>query len=401
MLNLNDDFYRFVESQKESDITRLILQKDKFRTFDFQLAIEQIEARKKIRQKLPTWYTNYRLLFPSGLSAEQASSEQTARYKQQLVIGSSVCDLTGGLGVDLYYLSRKAEQAFYVERFADYCETARHNFRELQATNITVIHDDGTRFASAPSPAIDTYYIDPARRGTENRRLFALSDYEPNVLTLIPQLLPKTKRIVIKVSPMADLSEGLFQLKRVTEVHVLSVKNECKELLFVLDRDHQDEPVQVVCANLDYEGRATEIFRFTPEEEHNAIPPYAEAGGQYLYEPNVSILKAGAFKCLTARYAVRKIAPNSHLYTSDKLIADFPGRKFTVLSTEPYSNRQINELSKRHGCANITVRNFPVSVEEIRKKSQIKDGGSVYIFATTSLTGKKIVIETQKTETAD
>lgn len=399
-MHLNEEFYRFIQEHLQSDVTKLLLSENRqHRSFDFQLAIEQIEARKKIKNKLPTWEQNLKLIFPSKLSSEQASSEQTARYKQNLVVGKSICDLTGGLGVDLYYMSQKTEQAIYVERFSHYCETAAHNFSELKATSIEIICDDCTRFALNTNREIDTFYIDPARRGKENKRLFALSDYEPNVLKLIPELIRKSRRTIVKVSPMADITACLVQFDRtVSEVHVISVKNECKELLFVLDRE-PSEHTEIICVNLDYTGKTVELFRFFPDKEKSGTIEYAEEIDRYLFEPNASLLKAGAFKSLTEQFQVKKLAPNSHLYTSTQQIENFPGRRFRTISVVPFQSRTLSELSKRYRTANITTRNFPLSVETIRKKTKIKDGGDIYLFATTLSSGKKVIVEARKHQT--
>ena len=266
--------------------------------FDVAWAILQIEARKKIQHKLPTWASNMDLVFPSVLSTEQCSSEQTAQYKQRLISSGDLADLTGGLGIDTYYFSQKASQVVYVERMAEYCQAARSNFKNLGADNIQVVEDDCTHFVQNNDHRFDTIYIDPARRGSGNKRIFALTECEPNVVELLPTLLQQARRIVIKVSPMADISAILALLPEITEIHVVSVRNECKEVLLVIDSTllPTDNNPMIYCVNIESSGD-TSVFSFRMSEEKQL--PHStpcEKISRYLYEPNSSILKAGAYK---------------------------------------------------------------------------------------------------------
>lgn len=227
---------QFIKEHAADDLARLLLSAAKYPGMDIPFLVDQIAARRQIREKLPSWYENERLAFPSKIAAEQCSSEQTAAYKQELVGEDwTVCDLTGGLGIDSYFLSRKAKHLTYIERFPAYCEAAEYNFSVLGAGNITVVNGDITQFVEA-LPVVDAFYIDPARRGESNKRVFALQDCEPDLPGLLPELLKRSSRVIAKLSPMADIQMTLELLPGTTSVHVLSVKNECKELLFVTER---------------------------------------------------------------------------------------------------------------------------------------------------------------------
>ncbi|MDD2438576.1 MAG: SAM-dependent methyltransferase [Massilibacteroides sp.] len=385
----------FIEEQAESDTNRLLLDAARYPEIDIPFVVDQILSRKKIREKLPSWYANKALVFPTSLAAEQCSSERTALYKQRLIRpGEHVCDLTGGLGVDTFAFSRKARQVTYIERFERYADTARTNFQTLGSANITVMQGDGTELVSS-LVGIDTFYLDPARRGEGNKRVFALSDCEPDLTLLLPRLFERAPRVIVKISPMADIDHTLTLLPDTTEVHVVAVRNECKELLFVMERSMKRKEVPIVCAHLK-SGNDEDCFVFTTSEERTIVPVYAQKPENYLYEPNASLLKAGAFKLLTERYPVRKIQVNSHLYTSNRLILDFPGRIFCVEAVLPFSSSLAKRIAKEIPQANITVRNFPLSAEALRIKTRIKDGGNTYLFATTLSDGERVLIQTKK-----
>ena len=385
---------RFIRDHAADDPARLLLSASKYPGMDIPFLVDQIAARRQIREKLPSWYENGQLVFPAKIAAEQCSSEQTAAYKQSLIGEDwTVCDLTGGLGIDSYFLSRKAKHLTYIERFPAYCEAAKHNFSVLGAGNITVVNADSTQSVDT-LPEVDAFYIDPARRGESNKRVFALQDCEPDLPGLLPELLKRSPRIIAKLSPMADIQMTLDLLPGTTSVHVLSVKNECKELLFVTERGADGREPMIHCINFGPDGMQS--FLFTVEEERNAplIPAGRVAG--YLYEPNASVLKAGAFKQIAVRMGVKKLQVSSHLYTSDQLIPGFPGRRFRVDEVLPFTGKLCKGLSKTIPQANITVRNFPLSVEELRKRTKIADGGSVYLFATTLADGEKVLVRCTK-----
>lgn len=390
-----DNFRQFVIEHAADDLTRLLLSASRYPTIDVAFAVEQIASRRQIREKLPMWYANDALLFPSKISAEQCSSEQTASYKQRLVKeGDSLCDLTGGLGIDSYYFSRQVGHVTYIERFPAYCEAAQNNFAALKADNITIVEGDSTELV-AGLPGFDVFYIDPARRGEGNKRVYALTDCEPDLPALLPELFRHAPKVIAKLSPMADIRMTLDLLPGTTEIHVLSVKNECKELLFIVERDAETASPAIHCINFNNNG-TEESFTFSLQEEQGEELHLARQLKSYFYEPNASLLKAGAFKSTAARFGLEKLHVSSHLYTSDERKDDFPGRSFIVEEVYPFSGKLCKTLHKDIPQANITVRNFPLSVDELRKRTKIADGGDVYLFATTLADGSKILVKCRK-----
>ena len=385
---------QFVREHAGDDLNRLLLSASRYPEIDIPFAVEQIASRRQIREKLPSWYANEGLLFPSCLAAEQCSSEQTASYKQRLIKKDDhVCDLTGGLGIDSYFFSRKAAKVTYIERFGHYCETARFNFKRLGAANIHVIEGDGTALLKQLT-GIDVFYIDPARRGDGNRRVFALQDCEPDLTTLLPSLLEQAPFVIAKLSPMADISQTIGLLPGTTAVHILSVKNDCKELLFVIERDPVVSSPVINCIHFTSGGKE-EAFLFSLQQEKEAEVACAEQVEAYLYEPNASVLKAGAFKsvCLPG---MKKLHVNSHLYTSDRIEEGFPGRLFRVEEVIPFSSKCCKTLYKTLPQANISTRNFPLKTDDLRKRTRIKEGGDVYLFATTLHNEEKVFIRCRK-----
>lgn len=386
----------FIKNHLSDNTDKLLLNAARYPGIDIPFVVDQIIARRQIKDKLPQWYANDNLIYPSRLSTEQCSSEVTAAYKQRLIAGTSVCDLTGGLGVDSFYFSQKAKEVIYVERFRDYCEAAASNFKELNAGNIRILNKDAREVAG--NIRTDTFYADPARRADGDKRVFALTDCEPDILQLKPLLLEQAQRLIIKISPMADLGETLRLLPETTEIHVLSVKNECKELLFILEKNTPKDIEQVAIHAVNYEtGGNMQQFIFTPAQEKEAEPYTTNVVKKYLYEPNTAILKSGAFKLTAARFGLEKLHRHSHLYTSGSECADFPGRKFIVSEVFEFSGKLLKQIGKVIPQANITTRNFNLSVAELRKRSGIKEGGDTYLMATTISNDKQILIACRKT----
>ena len=395
-MKLNEEQRVFMREHVSDDIPKLLLKASRYPNLDVPFLCDQLLIRRHIREKLPTWYANEDLLFPAKITAEQCSSEQTALYKQRLVQPTDkLCDLTGGLGIDSFYFSLRVQSVCYVERFSEYCNIARDNFEILGARNIQIIHGDSVDCLNRLC-GFDVFYIDPARRGKENKRVYALSDCEPNLPALLPELLSLSPRVIAKISPMADLQQTLSVLPGTVEIHVLSVRNECKELLFDIRRERLEgkEPV-VHAVNFTSVGEE-EVFEFTISEERDSLLSYAKEVRHYLYEPNASLMKAGAFKIVALRYGLEKLQVNSHLYASDALKVDFPGRIFEVEKVYPFNNRQCKELGREIPKANIAVRNFPLSADELKKKCQIKDGGDVFLFGTTLSNGDRVLIRGHK-----
>ena len=394
---MTENMRKFIREHAGDDVVRLLLEASRGDAgIDMRFACGQIAARQRIKDKLPSWYADDAIVIPSTLAAEQCSSEQTAAYKQRLVErDDAVCDLTGGLGVDAYFLSRKARCVTYVERNGDYCQAARHNMAQLGADNVAVVHAGASEAVAAGlAAAANVFYLDPARRGVGNKRVFALQDCEPDVTALWPALRGRGARVIVKLSPMLDISRVLAQLPDVREVHVVAVGNECRELLAVAC-DAPPEEVNVCCVNFTPSGEE-QRFCFGYDEEALAEVSCAAAVQDYLYEPNASLLKAGAYRTVAARYGVEKLHPNSHLYTSGTYLPAFAGRTFAVKRVYPFDKRLCRDLRLQLPQANITVRNFPLSVYELRLRTRIADGGETYLFATTLHTGKRVLIECRK-----
>ena len=386
----------FIQAHLSDDPDPLLLSASRYPEIDMPFVVAQITARRQIKEKLPTWYQQEQLLFPAKIAAEQCSSEQTALYKQQLVTEEdTLCDLTGGLGIDSYYFSRRVKQVYYIERFPSYCEVARANMATLGARNVAVLEGDSTQWLDQ-LPAIDVFYVDPARRGEGNKRMFALSDCEPDLTQLLPRLLAKAPRVIAKLSPMADLRQTLALLPTTQAIHILSVKNECKELLFVIGREPRESAVPIHCVHLTKQAASDECFVCSLEAEQQAASHLATTLRRYLYEPNASVLKAGAFKQVACQFPVEKLQVSSHLYTSDHYLDRFPGRRFEVDEVIPFHSKSCKQLAGQSLQANVTTRNFPLTVEALRKKCRIREGGDIYFFATTGPKEEKLLIRTHK-----
>ncbi len=395
-MHLSPELKSFIRDHFHEDTDRLLLTASRYPEIDVPFAIMQILCRRQIREKLPSWFACEDLIYPSRLSAEQCSSEQTARYKQKLLKGGSFCDLTGGLGVDTHFFAQSASRALYIERYPDYCEAARHNFAVLETPHLQGVLQADVRTIVGKLEA-DTFYIDPARRNQANQRTFALSDCEPDILQIKDRLLTASRRLIVKISPMADPEQTLKLLPETSEIHIVAVKNECKELLFVLEPEVEQEKgeTRIHAVNLR-SGLPAQEFSFQAREERDCPPAPTAQPGSYLYEPHAAILKSGAFKLTAHRYGLQKLHRHSHLYTSSAYVTGFPGRCFAVDEVYPYSGKQLKQLGKQFIHANITIRNFPQSVADIRKRTGIKEGGDIYFFATTLANEQKVLIRTHK-----
>jgi hypothetical protein len=390
-INLSADLIRFVNEHEQDDIHSLALKSKKYPDIDMELAIRQISGRRVAKGKIPTWYSHDHIVYPRSLSMEQSSSEQTARYKAALYGGVSMADLTGGFGVDFSFISPNFKEATYIELQPELTTIARHNFDVLGLNNVTVINSNGADYLSA-MPSVSMIYIDPARRDDTGKKTVLISDCTPDILAIEDLLDEKAGMVMIKLSPMLDISLAVRSMRNVSDVHIISVNNEVKELLFV-KRKTADKTLYH-CINIT--GGNTDTFTFSKEDEETTIVNYASQSDKYLYEPNASILKAGAYKSIAAEYSFRKLHPSSHLYTSDVLRTDFQGRRFVIEHICSLSKQDIKEYLSKLGQANITTRNFPLSVQEIRKKTKLKEGGDTYIFATTLYDEKKVLIVCRK-----
>ena len=391
-MQVSPETLRFIEENIRADVRSLALQAKKYPQVDMAMAVVQIAGRQIAEAKVPSWYRVEGLLYPKHLSMEQCSSEVTALYKASLVEGKNFADLTGGFGIDCSFLSRRFKKADYVERQAELCELASHNF-PLLGLNIEVHNEDGVEFLKRMNP-VDCLFLDPARRDGHGGKTVAISDCEPDVSTLEDLLVEKAKTVMVKLSPMLDLSLALKILKYVREVHIVSVNNECKELLLILQKQSISSDVSIHCEHIVNDLH--QHFVFTQEQERTSDCLLAKEVGTYLYEPNASILKAGAYRSLTQAYPIEKLHVSSHLYTSSHFIEDFPGRRFQVEAVSGFGKKELKTFLQGMEKANITIRNFPSSVAELRKRLKLKEGGEDYIFATTLADESKVLIKCKK-----
>lgn len=389
-MELSAETLHFIEEHKEDDTRKLALQGGKYPQIDMSAAVTQIAGRQIAARKIPSWHQVPGLWYPRHLSMEQCSSEVTARYKASLLKGDTFADLTGGFGIDCAFISRHFTHADYVERQAELCELAGHNFPLLELKHITVHHQDGVEYLQAMSP-VDCLFLDPARRDGHGGKTVAISDCEPDVSALESLLVDKADRVMVKLSPMLDLSLALRELNTVCEVHIVAVNNECKELLLLLQKCPVSPEISVHCEHIASSGER-QHYAFTLTAEKAASCPLASGVGAYLYEPNAAILKAGAYRLLTQSYPVEKLHVNSHLYTSSSFVPDFPGRRFRVEAVSGFGKKELKGFLEGIDKANITVRNFPLSVAELRKRLKLKEGGEDYIFATTVADGQKVLV---------
>lgn len=397
----------FVRQNREGDIRQLALKGAGGKDVDLAWALDQISGWQTARGKLPQWAATEGLVYPPHLSMEQCSSELTAKYKAEVVereikkasptgggLEGILIDLTGGFGVDFSYMARGFRQAVYVERNPQLCEIARHNFQLLGLANAGIVCCDGVEYLeSQPSPFNPpsplTIYLDPARRDTHGQKTYAISDCTPDVVALRDLLLEKASLVMIKLSPMLDWHKAVEDLVSVSEVHIVSVDNECKELLMVLRGAVGKNPAtgatKVRCVNLLSRGGIEEFdFEDIGSSAIRSSPIGEVSRGLFLYEPNASLMKAGCFAELAARFGVHPIAPNSHLFVSESLKEDFPGRRFQITAVSSMNRKTLKEHLRGISKANIAVRNFPLSVAELRKRLKLADGGDVYLFATTT-----------------
>lgn len=444
----------FINAHLNDDVNKLALSKFPD-DIDKQFVIRQIQARQLLKKKLPSWSENDELLFPKRLSLEQCSSELTAKYKSAKVrentrkdigenscelegelsakvrentrkeIGESSCnfvdrrilvDLTGGMGVDTSFLSDNFDETIYVESQEELCELAEHNFKVLKK-NIKVVNAKAEDFLTQCGE-VDCIYLDPARRDEYGRKMVSLHDCSPDVAELQDLLFEKTNTVIVKLSPMLDIDIIKKELKNIKEIHVVAVRNECKEVLVksTRQRDNGQQTLSEEDARPCISTRVVDLhenwkFSFTEDEEQNAIPTFADEIGKYLYEPGVACMKAAPFKLLSQRFNIKKLHRNSHLYTSDELVTDFPGRTFEVINVIPFNKKTKKTLmqtltqtqSDEHSAtwrlgdsatlkASIAVRNFPLSAEDLRKHLGFKDGDDFYIFGTTMKGEKKMLV---------
>ena len=436
---MNQATQDFIRQHQDEDVRQLAFLGSKYPEVDMPFALDQIRGRKMARVKLPRWASLEGIIYPPHISMEQCSSESTALYKAELAArllglpasssGTEMkteneiefVDLTGGFGVDFSYIAaRLGMKSMYVERQAHLCEAAKENFERLGLKNAIVKNVDGIEVLHSFLPKKDdaasaddslgiTYdqsrsllktnlglkiiFIDPARRDDAGNKVVSLKDCTPDVTVLQEEMLSKTDYVIIKLSPMLDWHRAISELSHVREVHIISVNNECKELLLVLSVRNMGENLRIYCINdaqsfvcdeLDMKSSSVKIAPSTLEEM------------QYLYEPNASLMKAGCFGVLSGRYDARMLSKNSHLFVSREPIAAFPGRSFRIIAVSSFNKKELKRHLSGITKANIATRNFPLSVAELRKRLKLKDGGETYIFATTLSDESHVLVITEK-----
>lgn len=379
----------FINKNLNTDIMSVLLKKSIFEGVSQKELAQQLESKKKCQKKLPTWFNTPEIYYPKKIHIEQTSSEITAQYKAKIIDGKSLLDLTGGFGVDSYFFSQKIASVFHCETDGNLSEIVAHNYNKIGVKNIKTINGDGLVFLEKTKQNFDWIYADPSRRDAIKGRVFLLSDCLPNIPKYLPLLFDKSNTILIKTSPLLDLSSGINELKFVKEIHIVALDNEVKELLWILKKEYIGE---ILIQTVNHKKKHQEKFDFKLSEEKVALSEYSKPLS-YLYEPNAAILKSGAFKTTGTRLTLKKLHKSSHLYTSEELI-DFPGRRFKIEKVIPYQKKAFNRLGIKK--ANITTRNFTHSVLEIREKFKIQSGGEKYLFFTKDNNEKYTIIHSSK-----
>ena len=445
---MNQATQDFIRQHQDDDVRQLAFLGSKYPEVDMPFALDQIRGRKMALVKLPRWASLEGIIYPPHISMEQCSSESTALYKAELAarllalpVSSSFSeeigfvDLTGGFGVDFSYIAaRLGVKSMYVERLAHLCEAAKENFERLGLKNAIVKNGDGIEVLHSFLPKKDDaasaddslgiiydqplsllktklglklIFIDPARRDDAGNKVVSLKDCTPDVTVLQEEMLSKADYVIIKLSPMLDWHRAISELSHVREVHIISVNNECKELLLVLSaRNMGDMEASSADGEVKHAGNlriycVNDAQSFVCDESDMETSPVKIAPStfeemQYLYEPNASLMKAGCFCVLSERYGARMLSKNSHLFVSREPIAAFPGRSFRIIAISSFNKKELKRHLSGITKANIATRNFPLSVAELRKRLKLKDGGETYIFATTLSDESHVLVITEK-----
>ena len=390
MKMMNEATREFVREHRDDDVRQLALRGTKDPEVDLAMALQQIDGRKRAQEKLPSWVAVEGIVWPPHLSMEQCSSEQTARYKAEVAgSGGVFVDLTAGFGVDAAFIAQGFQKAVAVELQAELCAISSENFKHLGLHQIEVVNGNGVDYLYRMFPA-DLVFIDPARRDEHGGRTYGIADCTPNVLDFIDKLLEKAQRVMIKLSPMLDWRKAVEDIGKqyVSAVHIVSVNNECKELLIEVKSERVKSEKsriggqRVVCVNLLSDG-GRECFEFDADAPPASTFHLSLLTFHFLYSPNASVMKASCFDLLAERFGVMPLHQNSHLFVSDKEVSEFPGRGFVIERITSMNKRELKESLAGITQANIAVRNFPMSAEELRRRLKLRDGGDVYIFATT------------------
>jgi hypothetical protein len=386
---LNPGIQKFINTNIDKNISKLALQKNPFPEVEWISILSQIEAKTKAKLKLPSWFATDNIIYPSKISVEQTSSEKTASYKTSIVSGESLIDLTGGFGVDDFYFAKKMKVVTHCEINPNLSSIVKQNFEQLDVKNISCHSGDSLEILANLNTKWDWIYIDPSRRNDSKGKVFMLQDCLPNVPENLDLFFNHSDSILIKTAPLLDISAGLSELKNVKTIHIVALENEVKELLWEIHNGYSGE-IKIKTVNIVKEKRDTFEFILDKNPE---IPVYG-LPQKYLYEPNSAIMKSGGFDEVGTFYKLNKLHKHSHLYTNSKLVA-FPGRVFEIENTFPYHKNEMKAHLENQQL-NITTRNFPDTVESIRKKWKIKEGGNQYCFFTTDENDNKIVLICKK-----
>ena len=381
---LSAEIQEFINSSLQANISKLALSKNPFPEVDWKEIINQIVSKNKSQHKLPTWFNTDNIYYPASISIEQTSSETTAKYKSELISGTSLIDLTGGFGVDDYYFSKKFEHVIHCEKNGALSEMVQHNYGVLNVNNITCLAQNSTEVIEQSENAFDWIYIDPSRRSDVKGKVFLLKDCLPNVPENLSLYFSKSQSILIKTAPILDITAGCMELENIKSIHIVAIENEVKEILWLLEKGYDSE-IELFAVNIQKEKTDCNAFILG---EHT--PARFSLPQEFLYEPNAPLLKSGGVDYLCDALQITKLHPHSHLFTHSELV-DFPGRRFSINEVIPFKKENLKKQLEGKKM-NITTRNFPLTVEEIRKKYKIADGGTVYAFFTTNINNEKIVL---------
>ena len=389
---LKEEVQDFIAEHENEDVQKILLKRKTVHGVTAELIVQQLIGRRKAKTKLPSWYNTKGIIYPPGINLEQSSSESTAKFKSDLLLENlpkgkcTGVDLTGGFGIDSYFLSLHSHRVEYVEPNQELLEIAQHNHQLLGATNISYHQTSAETFLAHTPEKFDFLYLDPSRRKA-TQKVYRLADSEPDVVALQSEFFNKATPVLIKTSPLLDLQQGRRELQRVAGIIIVAVENECKELLFLLSETSSGEP-SIRAVDLKRSGEVKSSVSFTLDEEKKSVvafsPPLT-----YLYEPNAAILKAGAFKWIAQKYQLKKLAASTHLYTSDQLM-NFPGRSFKIVRFVK-ADKKLKGLFP-NGYVNIISRNYPLSMEEIKKKTGLKEGGEQFLICTQDEKEKLVMV---------
>lgn len=392
---LDQEIQTFIRLNLKTNVSDLLLQKNKWADYPMTEIAEQIQCLQKAEKKLPTWFVTENIIYTS-LSLEQCSSELTAQFKSKVIKGKNLVDLSGGFGVDSYFFAKRFEKVMHIEPNLGLQNLVKHNFEQLKCDNIAFLNQTALAFLQLANQ-VDVIYLDPSRRDDAKQKVYGLEDCEPNVLDLLPILFEKTQTILLKTSPMLDIDLAIRQLNFVKRVFVVSVENEVKELLFLLENEIEFDTENIEIQAVDLKKNTpNKVFSLTKKEEKTSQISYSKPL-KYLIEPNLGILKAGAFKSFAQKFDLLKLHPNSHLYTTDSQmnLTEIPARVFRIEAICKYDKKTVQQVLPNLK-ANLTVRNFPDSVAQIRKKLHLKEGGEDYLFATTIEQNELVIIVCKK-----